>query len=199
MALSRSATSAPVTAQYCDAAALDVPHEHHAMRWSKPAAVASSTVSKRPEAHPFLAGAHLSPWSVNPTFPVIRLYGALWATGVDRLDQVVERVGVAVADQHDVAACGRCHAEQLARQGQRQVGAERLEVGVDEPEPVTPRAHVDPLVAAVEAQRRPGDVDGQVVGVVPVPLSTTLPPRAAPGSRRAWSFARRVERHRWFR
>ena len=68
VALSRSATSVPVTAPRRTVAPPPSACRTNtmSMRWSKPSAVASSTVSDRPEVQPSSAGAQLSHWSMNP-------------------------------------------------------------------------------------------------------------------------------------
>ena len=123
------------------------------MRWSKSLPVASSTVSLRPEVQPSAAGAHFSHSSVKSPGAGDQLVRRLVRQRVLRLDAAVERVGVAVADEDRRGVLGRRLVQELGGLRVGDVRAERLEVGVDEPEPLRAGPDVDPLVPAVEADR----------------------------------------------
>ena len=87
------------------------------------------------------------------------------------LHRPVERVGVAVADEdrRTPGVAGPVH--DLAGLAERDVGAERLEVAVDEPEPAGRARHVDPLVAAGEVELLAGERQRQQVPRPEVALS----------------------------
>ena len=124
------------------------------MRWSKSSPVASSTVSLRPEVQPFAAGAHFSHSSVKPPAPVISSYAALCGS-VSMPTLMLLLSGSELQSQTKIVVGSSADrlVEQLGGLRERDVRAERLEVGVDEPEPLGAGAYVDPLVPAVEADR----------------------------------------------